>query len=265
VAEVRDEWDANSSFWDEKMGLEGNETHTRILVPMLQWLLEMKPGLAVLEIACGNGQLARWLARNGATVLATDVSEGMLARARSRAGPWDKSIEYRRLDATDPRAFAALNGRSFSRVVCNMALMDMPDIAALSGALPSLMAPGSMFVATVTHPVFNRTGSRKVLEEDQEVTGATPALTQRSGVVVFRYASEVEARGIAIVGQPRAQHYFDRTITNLLRPFLAAGLRLDAFEELGCAPEMKGAGPFSWTGFPEIPPFLALRFRRSDG
>lgn len=41
-------------------------------------------GLRVLEVACGNGYLARRMARRGAHVTAVDGSEGMTSCARER-------------------------------------------------------------------------------------------------------------------------------------------------------------------------------------
>jgi len=62
-----------------------------------------------LELATGNGLVARWLVDNGASVLATDVNEEMLEVARRREMPEHKGrITYRQLDATDSAALNAL-------------------------------------------------------------------------------------------------------------------------------------------------------------
>lgn len=59
-----------------------------------QWLRErvwgylathFQAGMRVLEIGCGTGEDAVWLARRGVRVVATDVSEGMLAATRRKA------------------------------------------------------------------------------------------------------------------------------------------------------------------------------------
>lgn len=44
-------------------------------------------GLRVLEVNCGTGEDAAWLAQNGCNVTATDISEGMLQQARAKTGP----------------------------------------------------------------------------------------------------------------------------------------------------------------------------------
>jgi len=51
----------------------------------------------VLEVNCGTGEDAIWLANQGANVLATDVSKEMLKVARSKVT--DKDIEFKQLSA----------------------------------------------------------------------------------------------------------------------------------------------------------------------
>src|SRR5437764_12799841 len=43
-------------------------------------------GLAVLDLGCGTGRHAVWLAETGAAVTAVDFSQGMLGKARRKPG-----------------------------------------------------------------------------------------------------------------------------------------------------------------------------------
>jgi SAM-dependent methyltransferase len=45
---------------------------------------ELKKGSTVLELNCGTGQDAHWLAQQGCTVFATDAAEGMVQTARAK-------------------------------------------------------------------------------------------------------------------------------------------------------------------------------------
>jgi SAM-dependent methyltransferase len=51
----------------------------------------------VLEVNCGTGEDALWLAKQQATVLATDVSSGMLSIARKKAA--NENIEFKQMSA----------------------------------------------------------------------------------------------------------------------------------------------------------------------
>jgi 2-polyprenyl-3-methyl-5-hydroxy-6-metoxy-1,4-benzoquinol methylase len=60
-------------------------------------LLPAVAGARVLDLACGQGRMSRYLARRGADVLGVDVSAAMLGKARA-AGP--AGITYLRADVT---------------------------------------------------------------------------------------------------------------------------------------------------------------------
>lgn len=68
---------------------DGGDTSQRSLIaPAVERLLGLRSVERMMELARGNGELARRMSQLGATVLATDFSERMLelARARGRAG-----------------------------------------------------------------------------------------------------------------------------------------------------------------------------------
>jgi ubiquinone/menaquinone biosynthesis C-methylase UbiE len=59
-----------------------------------------QPGMRVLELNCGTGEDALWLAQRGVHMLATDASEPMLAVARAKAQttPFAARIAWQALD-----------------------------------------------------------------------------------------------------------------------------------------------------------------------
>src|SRR5215210_5738517 len=81
-ADLRARWDQTASFWDERMGASGNDSHLQLVRPVVEGLLGGVERQRVLDVACGNGLFARRLVELGAEVVATDVSAAMLERAR---------------------------------------------------------------------------------------------------------------------------------------------------------------------------------------
>jgi 2-polyprenyl-3-methyl-5-hydroxy-6-metoxy-1,4-benzoquinol methylase len=103
----------------------------------------------VCDLACGEGYFSRALAERGAHVTGVDISSVLLEHARQRAG--DLAITYIHDDA---QSLTQLADQSFDLVVCNMALMDIPDIGKTLGAVHRVLSPGGSLAFAILHPCF---------------------------------------------------------------------------------------------------------------
>ncbi len=101
-------------------------------------------GDTVVEIGCGTGLDALWLATRGCRVVATDASDAMLATARSRQMPAEVAarISWSRLDAAQPGNLSDLLGANqrAKLVLSNFgALNCVRDLAPLFDALRPIL------------------------------------------------------------------------------------------------------------------------------
>jgi 2-polyprenyl-3-methyl-5-hydroxy-6-metoxy-1,4-benzoquinol methylase len=103
---IHSSWIENAEYWDTTVGQDGNKYWQRLQKPCLERLVPVQPGSRALDVATGNGLVARWLAGKGACVTASDGSEEMIRRAEKRSSP--EQIQYMTLDVTSPAALAAL-------------------------------------------------------------------------------------------------------------------------------------------------------------
>ena len=258
--ETRKIWDQNATFWDEKMG-DGNDFQRLLVAPTTERLLNLQPGETVLEIASGNGVFARRMAGLGAHVIATDFSSPMLERARARNSEFDDRIEYLLLDATRQDQIVALGKLRFDAVVCNMAIMDMADIDPLMRSIRQVVKPGGRFVFSLCHPCFNNTGSIRCIEQ-ATVNGEIVATYS---IKATKYLHSSPQKGVAMIGQPASQYYFDRPLHILFNACFRAGLVLDGLEEPAFNYPHDGSQVgrllISWVYYNEIPPVLVARLR----
>ena len=257
AGEVKDIWNQNAAFWDEYMG-EGNDFQHLLVRPALERLLALKADERVLEVACGNGSFARRLAELGARVVACDISDVFIARARSKTLGQADRIAYHVIDAADYEQLVALGREQFEAGVCNMAIMDMPVIDPLLRAVKDLLKSGGRFVFSIMHPCFNTIGIKKVVEEE-DVEGE---LVSQYAVKVSAYIDPVTRKGLGVIGQPEPHYYFHRPLSLLLGRCFQAGLVVDGLEEPVFAGEVEGDRPLSWTNFKKIPPVLMVRLRK---
>lgn len=147
-----DTWEALARWYDEKQGDEGDLWHRTLIDPALLRVVGPVGGLRLLDLACGNGYLARRFARMGARVIGVDASAAMIERARAREAEHPLGISYH---AGDAGRMEMVDRASVDAVVCNMALMDIEDAAGAIQEVGRILRPGGRFVASLGHPCFD--------------------------------------------------------------------------------------------------------------
>lgn len=257
-AESVNAWRANAEFWDEVQGDEGNHWQRTLVFPSTLELLQPLPD-TLLELACGNGNFARAAAALGIGVTATDAAPELIELARRR--PNADRIRWRQVDVTDLDQLASIEGGPFEAAVCNMALMDIAEISPLFATLPRLLAPNAPFVFSVLHPAWAPGTNIRLFRERIETPDGR--FVEESGVRISRYLNMGVNHGVAVVGQPQQQPYFDRTLTGLLGGAFEHGWALDGIREpsLADGPDPERKPRLQWADIPQIPPVLVARMR----
>lgn len=104
--------DADKARWNQRYGAgEYDLTPNPRLVTSL--VGRLSPGMKALDIACGAGRNALWLAGQGVVVHAWDISEAALALLQSEAGHRSAAIHIRQVDFDE----ASLPEATFDLVV----------------------------------------------------------------------------------------------------------------------------------------------------
>lgn len=255
--ENKDIWNMNAEFWDKRMGDEGNDFHRILIEPTQECLLELKPGELVLDIACGNGQFTRRMAKLGAKVVALDFCERFIERAKVRTKEHVERIEYKVIDVTDKDQLATLGRKQFDAAVCTMAFMDMATIKPLISTLPLLLKSDGRFVFSIMHPCFNSAAIKQVVEiEDRD-----GEIFKVYYVKVSEYIHPSAKKGLGIIGQPVAHYYFHRPISTIFNACFRNGFVLDGIEEPTFEKPLDESKPWSWSQCNEIPPVLVACMR----
>ena len=102
------------------------------------------PGRRTLEVGCGEGRVARDLARRGHTVVALDASPTLAVSAAAA----DPDGRYLVADA----AALPFEDESFDLVVAYNCLMDVDDMPAAVAEAARTLQPGRPLCISVTHP-----------------------------------------------------------------------------------------------------------------
>jgi malonyl-CoA O-methyltransferase len=112
-------------------------------------------GLIALDLGCGTGRHAVWLAESGATVTAVDFSEGMLAEARRKPGA--ATVRFLTHDLRHPLAFPS---GAFDLVVSGLVLEHLRDLDLFFREVCRVLRPGGRAVVSTMHPAMFLRGTQ---------------------------------------------------------------------------------------------------------
>ena len=113
-------------------------------------------GREVLDLGCGTGRHAAWLARAGARVTALDFSEGMLAEARRNVPPGGR-VRFIAHDLHEP---LPLREGSSDAVVSGLVLEHLRDLPTFFREAHRVLRPDGRAVVSAMHPAMFLRGSQ---------------------------------------------------------------------------------------------------------
>ena len=151
---------------------EGDEFyHKHIINPCLIDLLGDLGRKTILDVGCGEGHLARYLAdqtHRSIQVIGIDASEKMIRIAREKSQDFSDCLAFQQGDMTD---LAGVPSGFFDIAICNAALMDIKNYTqAIKEVARTLKAQGA-FVFSILHPCFHTPGSGWLKDKDDNIVG----------------------------------------------------------------------------------------------
>jgi len=228
--------------------LRDRPVYTEVILPNLLSLIGKFEGEVICDLACGQGWVARELARRGAQVIGLDLSPNLLVLAHDYEEQEPLGITYVQGDAqsADP-----LSNNQLTGCVCNMALINIPDLQATIQKVRRILKPGGWFVFAITHPCFETPYAQWISLPDPKHTLAR---------VVAGYFDErqwLSANPDGIRGRIGDYH---RTLSTYLNTLSTIGFVLERVLEPGPSANQAKQVP----GNREVPTLLLIRAHFPD-
>jgi ubiquinone/menaquinone biosynthesis C-methylase UbiE len=140
-----------ADWYDKLVGDDGSEYHQKVIFPGVLRMLAPKPGDAVLDVACGQGALARQLHAKGAAVVGVDAAEP-LVRAAVERGPAD--VAYHVGDVRELERMPFVGAGRFASAACVLAIQNIHPIAPVFAGVAKALRPMGRLALVMMHPCF---------------------------------------------------------------------------------------------------------------
>jgi 23S rRNA-/tRNA-specific pseudouridylate synthase/SAM-dependent methyltransferase len=150
-------WDSVAEWYDALVEDEKSDHFQDVIMPGALRLLRPARGMRILDVACGQGALARQIAQLDAEVVGMDASPRLIASAKKRTDEVGLRAAFEVGDARQLGSMQQSLGateRPFDAIVCSMALMNLDPLEPVIRGCASVLKPGGVFVAVILHPAF---------------------------------------------------------------------------------------------------------------
>lgn len=151
-------WNQHAGWWQREYSAGADPEYEEQILPLVA--RHLRRARRVLDVGCGEGQVARRIARLGAEVVGLDPTSSQVSTARDRAG----GPRYARARG---EALPCRSG-AFDAVVLCLALEHVDAFEAVICEVARVLEPGGRFVLLLCHPLLQAPGSGWI---DDQIVG----------------------------------------------------------------------------------------------
>jgi SAM-dependent methyltransferase len=237
-----DLWERHARWWIDGFTDGADPEYTEQILPLAA--SELAGAQRVLDIGCGDGQIARLLAADGAAVVGIDPTWNQISVAHQRGG----GAAYARAGA-DTLPFG---DATFDAAVACLVFEHIDAVDAAIAEVARVVRPGGCFCFFLNHPLLQTPGSGwiddQILDPPEQYWRIGPYLVESETI------EEVEL-GVHI-------RFVHRPLSRYVNTLADHGLMLERMLEPAPPPGFVARAP-EYPDAATIPRLLYLRLRRS--
>ncbi len=149
--EVKSSW-GRVAGWYDKLVEGGNNYQSGLILPNLLRILDIRSGMSVADVACGQGFFSREFAKAGARVYGSDISGELIEAAGKNTPPSLRSKVSYQIAPSDNLSF--LKSGSLDVTVIVLALQNIEKVKETLSECSRVLKSGGRLVLVLNHPAF---------------------------------------------------------------------------------------------------------------
>lgn len=146
--QLKTSWQPVGKWYSELVDKSGHYYHEHVVIPRTVRMLHLKPGSSLLDLACGEGVLARSIPKD-VEYVGVDIASSLIQFARKK--DMNKLHQYVTADVSKP---VSLPQKSFSHVAIILALQNIEDADGIIANTWANLQDNGILVIVLNHPCF---------------------------------------------------------------------------------------------------------------
>jgi ubiquinone/menaquinone biosynthesis C-methylase UbiE len=145
-------WSGVAKWYDEHLEGSSDSYQSKVILPNVLRILDPKPGVKILDVACGQGYFSRAFAGKGAKVIGCDISKELIDLAKEHS---PKEIEYHAVSADD---LSFMKSASADAAAIILAIQNIENISGVLSECFRALKQGGRLILVLNHPAFRIPG-----------------------------------------------------------------------------------------------------------
>lgn len=249
-------WENVSSWYDDY--LQGDDTfQSKVILPNLIRILDLKTSERVLDLACGQGFFSNIFANLGAMVTGVDISASLIEKAKK--GKSQQKLRPIAYHVSESHRLGMIGDKTQDTIVVVLAFENIKNIHETLTECSRVLKQNGRMVIVLMHPVFR-------IPRDSDWEYSKDNSTQRR--VISKYMSEITYEIIMNPSAPKNKQIktlsFHRPLQWYMKAFRKSGFGIVRLEEWISHRE-SGEGPkkeIEDIARKEIPVFMCLELNK---
>ncbi len=141
-------WGKMADWYDDMLEQSSDSFQEKVILPNLLRIVNPKPGMTVLDNACGQGYFSRAFHEKGAKVIACDISKELIDLAVEHS---PKEIEYHTASADN---LSFMKDATADIAIIILSIQNIENIDGVFVECARILKPAGRLVLVLNHPAF---------------------------------------------------------------------------------------------------------------